>query len=95
MSHTPGPWFFQTVFPHREDEDSYDWVMGGDGSYVIQALGQSAEAFWIKNPADRDLIAAAPDLLEALENWENDDGHMPPAIWELRNKAIAKARGET
>lgn len=44
--------------------------------------------------ANARLIAAAPDLLEALENIENDDGHIPEKIWAMRNAAIAKAKGE-
>lgn len=40
------------------------------------------------------LISAAPELLEALESIENDDGRIPATIWELRNVAIWKARGE-
>ena len=34
------------------------------------------------------------DLLAALESIENDDGRIPQAIWDMRNAAIAKARGE-
>lgn len=41
------------------------------------------------------LIAAAPDMLIALENLENDDGQIPPAVWKLVKDAIAKAHGET
>ena len=41
--------------------------------------------------ANAKLIAAAPDLLEALLNIENDDNHIPKSIWDLRNKAINKA----
>ena len=37
------------------------------------------------------LIAAAPDLLEALQNIENDDNRIPARIWEMRNQAIKKA----
>ena len=44
-------------------------------------------------PHNRSLIAAAPDLLDALLSFENDDGFVPPAIWEQRNAAIAKAAG--
>jgi hypothetical protein len=41
---------------------------------------------------DARLIAAAPELLEALENLENDDGHIPASIWAKVQSAIAKAR---
>jgi hypothetical protein len=39
----------------------------------------------------RDALIA--DLLAALESIENDDGRIPQAIWDMRNAAIAKARG--
>ena len=41
--------------------------------------------------ANAKLIAAAPDLLEALQNIENDDKSIPKKIWDMRNKAIKKA----
>ena len=41
--------------------------------------------------ANAKLIAAAPDLLEALMNIENDNGAIPANIWEMRNAAIEKA----
>jgi hypothetical protein len=37
------------------------------------------------------LIAAAPDLLAALQNLENDDGSIPDHAWALVQAAIAKA----
>jgi len=41
-----------------------------------------------------EMIAQNADLLEALENIENDNGSIPKAIWDMRNAAIAKAKGE-
>ena len=43
--------------------------------------------------ANAKLIAAAPELLEALLNIENDDNSIPETIWDLRNAAIKKALG--
>ena len=43
--------------------------------------------------ANAKLIAAAPELLEALLNIENDDNSIPKTIWDLRNAAIKKALG--
>lgn len=37
---------------------------------------------------------AAPIMLEALENLENDDGSIPEHAWVLVQAAIKKARGE-
>ena len=44
-----------------------------------------------KTIANAKLIAAAPELLEALQNIENDNGSIPATIWKLRNEAINKA----
>ena len=37
------------------------------------------------------MISAAPDMLEALENLENDDEHMPESAWAMVQAAIGKA----
>jgi hypothetical protein len=39
------------------------------------------------------LMAAGPELLEALKNLENDDGSIPVHAWNLVKSAIAKAEG--
>ena len=44
--------------------------------------------------ANSKLIAAAPDLFDALINIENDDNRIPSTIWEMRNKALNKALGK-
>ena len=40
------------------------------------------------------LMAASKDMYEALKSIENDSRTIPDTIWEMRNKALAKARGE-
>ena len=43
------------------------------------------------------LQAAADSMAEALASIENDSGHIPEAIWKLRNYALAaykKVRGD-
>lgn len=91
--HTPGPWKVSTkanaivschneglLFGNSEDEEKYY------GGYLI------AESV---SPCNAHQIAAAPDLLEALENLENDGGNtIPPSAWSLVQAALAKARGE-
>lgn len=48
----------------------------------------------LEGRANAHLIAAAPDLYEALDNLENDDGSIPDHAWKLVQAALAKARGE-
>lgn len=47
----------------------------------------------LRSVHDANLVAAAPDMLEALQSLENDDGHIPESVWNAVKKAIAKARG--
>lgn len=44
---------------------------------------------------DRALREAAPLMLEALKNLENDSGQIPDHAWDLCQKAIAAAGGDT
>ncbi|MEO1103521.1 MAG: hypothetical protein AAFW98_07290, partial [Pseudomonadota bacterium] len=49
----------------------------------------------LETRANRRLIAAAPDMLAALENLENDDGKaVPESTRKMVQDAITKARGE-
>jgi hypothetical protein len=85
--HTPGPWFqsFSTNDPML--------IKGDGGYYICRVSGSPQNAGSI---ADAQLIAAAPDLLEALKTlW----GALPfetrtsPAINNAVRAAIAKAEG--
>ena len=89
---TPGPWeagqghptviYWKCVpIAYACDGKHRDWV-------AANPLGEE------RAKANARLIAAAPELLEALESIENDSGHIPPAVWEMRNAAIAKATGK-
>jgi hypothetical protein len=40
------------------------------------------------------LISAAPEMLEALQNLENDNGSIPEPIWKMVQDAILKATGK-
>ena len=103
MKHTPGPWgFVRTV--QRYFCDGYgpygmerygikigDRVVFIHGQDFPWQKGDREQQEWQANAR---LIAAAPDMLEVLENIENDDAHIPATIWDLIQKAIAKAKGE-
>lgn len=99
MSHTPGPWTVAesgSRFRHLNDpmpelfgtaEDTC--ILTVEGEYEV--LGCSE---WLR--AERDdllLMAAAPDLLEALKEILNEVEHMHRADRERALAAIAKAEG--
>jgi len=95
--HTPGPWFFRgegidsiNGFPHRTMRITNTDT--GVALCVIPADEETDEALE-EVRANSQLIAAAPELLEALQNIENDDGRIPKSIWDMRNAAISKATG--
>lgn len=44
--------------------------------------------------ANQKLIAAAPDMLKALQNLENDFEEIPPLAWKKVQDAITKAVGD-
>lgn len=80
---TPGPW---SKISHPNGKYFIVDNCGIPLADIEQHLQSDAQA----NAA---LIAAAPDLLEALQNIENDDGNIPGTIWDMRNNAIARATG--
>ncbi len=79
--HTPGPWI--------ADEDG--WIADSSGTYVVDYAGCGThEAYW-SNPADKALVLAAPDLLEALQELRyacTDKAEM------MADAAIEKALGK-
>jgi hypothetical protein len=98
--HTPGPWKF--VIHNRVEivgpKDSSGWPM-----QVVYNCGMPDDATAIANAR---LIAAAPELLEALEYLADEYQYMPKAgavyekamadaVYEHAMTVIRKARGET
>ena len=93
---TPGPW---SVMPER------DWIVVmpencdiGHGKKYVACGGGNKEV----NNANARLIAAAPELLAALESIEKRLNSKacdrnPDALfcWQISRAAIAKAKGET
>ena len=86
--HTPGPWVV-----------SQDWVMTRSGSRICTVDGEVS----VRVEADAALIAAAPDLLAALDvtlhelmetaaEFRDRDGTIAFAIGSA-TAALAKARG--
>lgn len=94
ITHTPGPW---TIQADQSDRGRSTVICAaGDDDLVIARIPSRAwdTNAWLEYPQDRanaQLIAAAPDMLAALENLENDNGSIPDHAWALVQAAIAKA----
>lgn len=92
---TPGPWFPQT--PETEEDDSEPIILGDGGKAVVARIEQpfADEDGLYRGSYDAALIAAAPDMLAALEtllNATNDiDGLKGCSERELAKQAIQKA----
>lgn len=90
--HTPGPW---------KNEEGYRWLNARSDDRVIADMRIVGGVIEDEVKANARLIAAAPDLLEALESvadiWANaKPGDQSPFGITARRiaAAIAKARGE-
>ena len=86
--HTKGPWFF----------DQYGHVYGTvDGKPIEGAIGKTILQPHVCTPsciANARLIAAAPELLEALKVLVENGGIGPEQMFHDARAAIAKATGE-
>lgn len=87
--HTKGPW--------KALEGPYGMQIhaDNDSGFNPWIANMKCESCPAQEEANARLIAAAPDMLEALENIENDDEHMPLSAWKLIQDAIAAAKGES
>lgn len=87
--HTPGPWrinpCFQTMISNCED---------GDDSADICEVSEWTPEFWDERDANARLIAAAPELLEALEKAIHARVIRDGDVVDTMRAAIAKAKGE-
>ena len=84
---TPGPWIW----------DKHGDLHGKDGNAVINPNLRGDVLSGVNREADARLIAAAPDLLAALEAIVNDDGFPDQFAYRaeaIARAAIAKAKGE-
>jgi len=82
---TPGPW--RIIEPQEDKLRPYGVQMGKEGGFLVPCY--TAE----QSKHNANLIAAAPDMLEALEHLLtrlDDVGDE-----RIAQEAIAKARGET
>lgn len=100
---TPGPWHYGMAKIKIDDEYDYCIKAVIDGSsYVIsEAFGRVSERTRPNAEANARLIAAAPELYEALEDalkgWLATTSEPGLNLGEIEKKmkaALAKARGE-
>ena len=96
MSHTPGPWKWDGNVCDYDPEQEAPWlVLDPDSSTTDPILRGEIHC---GNPANARLIAAAPDLLKALQamlthmGMDEDEWNKP--TFDQARAAIAKATGE-
>lgn len=96
--HTSGPWVIRTAATYRSQIEAINGKGRADIVARITTPKGGAEA----SDANANLIAAAPDMLsalEAVEAWWNAHGingdHRTDAFCDLARNALKKARGQT
>jgi hypothetical protein len=94
MSHTPGPWHYR-----RGDEWSHSVVThhgtlpdGSQNCWTVADINKMREP---EHEANARLIAAAPDMLEALKRAHTWLQGSEPGRAQYLGEVIAKAEGET
>jgi hypothetical protein len=86
---TPGPWLVKTIHGDLKviQKGSYEKLAPGMVSYRCVTE--------LENKHDAKLIAAAPELLEALQDALHAyDKHGEHSEWDFARAAIAKALGK-
>ena len=86
-----------------DSTDLYDSIDGPDSCILLHSHTAAGSAKWRVQPENLNLIAAAPELYEALAHaiqYEYGDDaptkRTPKPRWVAKGqKALAKARGET
>jgi len=100
-AHTPGPWEIAdatNIFTKLgaanaagiECDANDGWLIADCSPGVSFVKGEETELSLTETKANARLIAAAPDLLEALKQLVNADDGLSPEL-DAARKAIAKA----
>ena len=98
---TQGPWLFEVT--RDLDRGCYLSVRGANHECVVAPYGYEVEGIEVANEHDARLLAASPDLYEALEalvtvSTTPDNRQRPNQwneAWHAARAALRKARGET
>ena len=103
MKHTPGPWRLHTYLDSGRPNPGSIVADNphGEGAEEVASIKWIGGGFHAEQAANARLIAAAPELLEALRGWlaifEKPGAYVSPLVAAaLRdtNAAIAKATAE-
>jgi hypothetical protein len=86
-AHTPGPWTIR-----REDGDRY---LESPGHFGALMCDTQYYPWTPDSDEDWNLIAAAPELLEALIEIRRHPWALPEPVVNQMDAAIAKARGKS
>jgi len=101
--HTPGPWYWSNEYLTSDNERN-TWTLLGFGGYGILSCdgdANSPHSLGASGEANASLIAAAPELLEALERLSAQCERLRLPGWAMsdaeRNalEVIARAKGVT
>lgn len=93
---TPAPWRVDDQDPtfHGVASDTYHQIKAGAG-YLVGGENKGFGLSGIMSIHDANLIAAAPELLEALKDALHAyDKHGEHSEWDFARSAIAKALGK-
>jgi hypothetical protein len=100
--HTPGPWHYIKSYPFEEAYNGGEHLILDSGGFVValtnyDTLNRNPSApTYLTSEADARLIAAAPELLAALETLleSADRGVITEGDCAQARAAIATAKGE-
>jgi hypothetical protein len=88
--YTPGPWEYIGGL----HGNAIGWFVKVSSNRIISVEGRTGN----EATANAHLVAAAPELLEALESienhWSSGNFSRKPELWKKMKTAIAKARGD-
>ena len=87
MSHTPGPW----VLEPEETRDGSIYIFSDGGAFNTDSICVVEGGNQATDIANARLIAAAPDLLEALQKVLRIESAVSESARDVMRAAIAKA----
>lgn len=97
MKSTPGPWHWHNPAPGAQWGHLGPDLIGADETVILSSSGYDADRLDISSESDARLIAAAPDMLTALQHlfelYGDKDKTESWSAWDYARAAIEKATG--